>query len=222
LGHFAARKQRGLAGKFGGKRNLRTVLDGFHSKERGEQIRSTGDSAMICQKESVIVRHKRLERRTQLRRSGRRILNEGNLTKTDDHVRQQRLVQRSSRYGKSGGGGRMGMANGIHVRAHPVKQEMHRDFRGKLAKTGELAAIEIRDDKILRGKRTLVYAGGSREDATIVEPHREVPLASDDVAALIHPSPRDADFAAMLFFTLRVAGKNSFRSHGGSLPGPEQ
>src|SRR5436190_20952173 len=46
LGDFAAGEQRGLTSHFRGQRDFRAVLDGFHSKERGEQIRAARYGAM--------------------------------------------------------------------------------------------------------------------------------------------------------------------------------
>ena len=42
---------------------------------------------------------------------------------------------------KTGGGGGMAVADGHHIGAHTVEQEMHREFRRKLAVAGELPPV---------------------------------------------------------------------------------
>jgi hypothetical protein len=72
---------------------------------------------------------------------------------------------------------------------------------------GELPPVEIGDNEIFWRKRALVHAGGSRKNAVTFEPHREVSFTGDDISAFVHPTARDANFPAMLFFALRVAGQ---------------
>jgi hypothetical protein len=84
---------------------------------------------------------------------------------------------------------------------------MDGQFRGKLAMAGELPAVQVGDDEILRSKRALIHASGSGENAVIIEPHGEVSFAGNDVPALVHPAPHDANLAAVLFLALRVTGQ---------------
>src|SRR5712664_2463978 len=107
----------------------------------------------------------------------------------------------------------MRMADGIHIRPHAIEQEMHGDFRRKLAVPGKLPPVQIRNNEILGGKRALVHAGGSGENAVTFEPHGEVSFTGDDISAFVHPAACDANIPAMLFFALHVAWQNGFRSH---------
>jgi hypothetical protein len=97
------------------------------------------------------------------------------------------------------------MADGHHVRPHAVEQEMHRQFRGKFAIAGKLTPVHIGDNQVLRREHALIHAGGSRENAAVIEPHGNVSFTGDDVSALVHPAPGDTDLAAVLLFTFRVA-----------------
>src|SRR5882762_11066860 len=107
----------------------------------------------------------------------------------------------------------MRVADGVHIGPHAIEQKMHGHLRGKLPMPGELPPIQIRNNEILGRKRSLVHTGGSGENAVPVEPHRQVSLTGNDMSAFVHPAARDANLAAMLFYTLRVAWQNGFRSH---------
>ena len=56
-------------------------------------------------------------------------------------------------------------------------------------------------DQIFRRHHAFVHAGGSGENAVVVETDGEVAFAGDNVAALVHPASRDTNVAAMLLFS---------------------
>jgi hypothetical protein len=108
--------------------------------------------------------------------------------------------------GKAGGGWRMGVANGVNIRAHAVKQKVHGQFRGGFAVPSEMATLEVNDDQVIGGEHPFVHARRSGEYPFLVEPHGKIALAGNDVFALVHPAPGNADVRAMLLFGLRGTG----------------
>ena len=82
---------------------------------------------------------------------------------------------------------------------------MHRQFGGDLAIAGELTPMHIGDHQILRREHPLIHAGRSRENAAVIESHRNVSFTGDDMSSLVHPASGNTDLATMLLFTFRVA-----------------
>src|SRR5258707_152250 len=82
-------------------------------------------SAVVGQQQRVIMRHVRLQRGAQFRSSRRSVADERNAAEADDNFRKQSLVESASGDSKSRRCGWVRVANGIHVRAHVVKQEVH-------------------------------------------------------------------------------------------------
>jgi hypothetical protein len=97
------------------------------------------------------------------------------------------------------------MADGVHVRTHPVKQEMHRQLRGDFAIPRKMPPVQVRYHQIFGSKHPLIHASGRGENPAVFQPHGSIAIASHNVFSLIHPPPGDADVAAVLFFALRVA-----------------
>src|SRR5260370_32439625 len=124
---------------------------------------------------------------------------------THYHLGKHGLIQRAPGDCKSGGRGRMSMEDGHHSRANTVEKEMHRQFGGKLAVAGELPAMQIGDDQVSGSEHSFIHAGRSRENTAVIQPHRNVSFAGDDVSALVHPSSGNTNLATVLLFTFRVA-----------------
>jgi hypothetical protein len=99
------------------------------------------------------------------------------------------------------------VANGLDVRTHPVERDVHGNLGREFAFARKLLPFQIGRHQILGGKHAFVHARRRRENAAIVQPHGKVSFAGDDVFTIIHPSPSDTDFAAVLFFALRMAGQ---------------
>src|SRR6266702_4451960 len=171
----------------------------------GKQSRAAGYGAMVGKKERVVVRHKRFDSIAQLLSSRRGILHQGNLSKSHDDFGKQGMIQRASRDRKSGGGGRMAVADSHHIRPHTVEEEMHGQFGGKFAVSGELPAEQIGDDQIVGRELSFIHASRSGENTAVSQPNGNVSFASDDVSAFVHPSSSNADLETVLFFALRVA-----------------
>jgi len=106
------------------------------------------------------------------------------------------------------------VADGVYVRAHAVKQQMHGDFGGKLAFAGKLASFEIRDHEVLRLEHPFIHTSGSCQDAVVVEADGDIAFAGYDEASVVHPLSRGADVAAVLVFAFFVGGPERIRVHG--------
>src|SRR6266849_6097034 len=213
LGDFTTGKQNRLAGQLRGQRDFCEVLDGFHPEEGSEHVRTTRDRTVIGEKKRNVVRHKGLKGGAELGSSRRGVAHQRNLPKADDHFGEQRLVESTTGDGESGCGWRMRVTNGVYVRPHAVEKEMHGDFGRELTITGKLAAVEISDDEIFGRESAFVHAGRCCEDAALVETNGEIALAGDDESTVVHPAPRDANLAAVLFFAFHMAGQKRVRAH---------
>ena len=71
-----------------------------------------------------------------------------------------------------------------------------KDFAAQFAR--DVTAFEIDDHQIFRRQHAFIHARRGRQDALIVEPHRQIAFARDNVAALVHPAPGDTQIDAML------------------------
>ncbi len=151
------------------------------------------------------MRHERLERVGELRRARRGVRRHGNRAQRNDHLRQQRLIQRRVRRRKSAGDRRMGVNDGVDLRAHAINQKVHADFGGGFAFAREFAAFEFDDDDGVRKERALRARARRNEDAPGIQAHRNVALGGYHEAAITEPAPGDAQLAAVIFFGLGVA-----------------
>src|SRR6202158_727452 len=102
------------------------------------------------------MRYVRLERGAELRRSRRSVPDQRNAAKANDNFGKQSLVESAARDGKSRCCGWVRVADGVHVRAHVVKQEMHGQLRRKLAFAGELAPLKVGNHQIFRREHAFV------------------------------------------------------------------
>ena len=110
------------------------------------------------------------------------------------------LVQRAAGDCESRGDGRMGVANGLHVRAHAIKQKMHGDLGRDFAAAGNVHTVQVGDYQIFRRQSAFVDAGGSVDDAAVVEAYGKITFAGHNVAAFVQPSSGNTNIAAMLLF----------------------
>jgi hypothetical protein len=100
----------------------------------------------------------------------------------------------------------MCVTNGVNIRAHAVKQKVHGQLGRRFTGTRDMPAFQVNDDQVIGGEHPFVHARRSGEYAFLVEPHGKIAFAGDDVSALVHPAPGDADVRAMLLFALRGTG----------------
>src|SRR5215469_1020701 len=200
LGDLARREQLRLARQARGKRDLRKVFHGFQSEESRQQIRAAGDDAVVGKQKRIVVWDIRLKDRAEVRRARGGVADKRNLPEAHHDFRKKRLVKPLASGSESGSRRWMGMANGLNVRAHAIKQKVHAGFRRSLSLALQLAPFHVHDDKIIGIHHAFVEAGRSGQDAVAIEANRNISLARHDVAALVHPAANHANVAAVLFF----------------------
>ena len=74
-----------------------------------------------------------------------------------------------ARNGKTGGGGRVAVTNGLHVGSQAIEEKMHSGFGRNLAVALKMAAFHIHDHKIGGRHHAFIDTGRSSENAVGVE-----------------------------------------------------
>ena len=133
LGDFASGEKLRLASESRCQRDFGEVLDDFHAVKGGEQIGSTSDRAVIGEKKRVIVRNVGFEHGAEIGSAGSGVANQRNFAEAYDDFRKKRLIETLTRGSETGGGGRMRMADGLDIRAHLIKEQVHAGFGRNLA-----------------------------------------------------------------------------------------
>ena len=112
----------------------------------------------------------------------------------------QGLGQRNACCGESGGSRRMGVADCLDIRTHAVNQQVHADFAGHVAASGNALAVEINNHHVGWAHRALAEAGGRDQDAVAREPDREIPVHCRHEPPLVeHESVTDNFFPVFAF-----------------------
>ena len=181
------------------------MLDGLHAEKGGEEIRAAGHHAVIGHEDGVVVGNVGLEGGGQLAGAGRAVARQRHLSQSHHHFREQGLIEGAAGGRKTRGGRGMGVADGLHVGAQAVNEQMHGQLGGNLPRAAQRMSLGIGDDQIVGREHAFVHARGRGQDAPGVEAHGEIAFAGDDEAAVVHPAADGADVVAVLFFGFGLA-----------------
>ena len=113
-----------------------------------------------------------------------------------DGLGQEVLIQRDAGHGVGGGGRRMGVHHGVHVRALPVDAHMHFDFGGGVQLALQLVAVGVDFDDHVGGHEALGHAGGGAVIFVLADLDGDIAVVGRDEAVHVNPP---ADFADFLF-----------------------
>src|SRR4029077_7920380 len=95
----------------------------------------------------------------------------------------------------------MGVDDGLNVRAHAIDEQVHPDFAGDVAASGNLlAAVEVDDDHVGRLHGAFADAGGGHEDAVAGEPDGEIAVHGGNEPAFVEHASVTDDFFPMFAF----------------------
>jgi hypothetical protein len=67
---------------------------------------------------------------------------------------------------------------------------MHPDFAGDIAPSGQLSAVKINYDHVLRPHHALAHGGGGTKNAVFIQSDREVSVHGRHVSAFVHHSAK--------------------------------
>src|SRR5262249_20110541 len=86
----------------------------------------------------------------------------------------------------------MRMHHGPDIRPHTVNRGVHGDLGSAVFAPLNLVALHIDDDHVVDMHHALAHAGGSGEDAVLIEADRDVSVIGGHPALLVH-KPADVD-----------------------------
>jgi hypothetical protein len=158
---------------------------------------------MICQEQRVVVRNVGFKDGAEIWCAGSGVTHKGNFAETDNDFGKKGLVEALASSGETGGGGRMGVADGLDIGAHLIEEEVHAGFGRYFAIAIEEVAFHVHDYEITGRHQTLVKASGGGEDTIGVKTDGEVTFRSDNVAAFVEPATNEANIMAVLLFRAR-------------------
>ena len=176
------------------------VLHGFHFHIGARQVFAVSHDSVVRHEYRVVLGHERLECVGQFRRPRRAVLGERNAAEPDHHLTDQRLGQGTPRCSESGSGGRVCVHNSLHVGAQFVNQQMHADFAGNVAASGQLAAFSVNDHQVGGTHSAFAYGRGSNQDTAAVQTNREIAVGGSDEAALMQHAAEIDNFLPIVAF----------------------
>ena len=77
----------------------------------------------------------------------------------------------------------------------------------------QFSSFEVGHNQILWSKPAFAHSGGSGENPVVIQPDGKVAVRGRGVAAPIEPFARRADFAAVIFDGLLMAGRDFVNAH---------
>ena len=182
---LTGREELRLAGEAGSERDFGEVLNDLHAVKSGEEIGATSDRTVIGEEKCVVVGDVRFENGAEIGGAWSGITHKRNFAEADDDFGKEGLIEPLASSRESGCGGRVRVANGLDIRTHLIKEEVHARFRGNTAIATKVTALHIHEDEVVGGHHSFVEASGSGEDAIGIEAEGEIPFAGDDVAAFV-------------------------------------
>jgi hypothetical protein len=90
----------------------------------------------------------------------------------------------------------VGVDDGPDIGAHFVDRDMHHDLRGPLLASGDLVALHIANDQVVRVHHALADARGRTQQTVLVKPNRDIPVVGGHPAFLIHQPSNFDDIQA--------------------------
>src|SRR5437763_14663703 len=100
----------------------------------------------------------------------------------------------------------MRMHDGADIGSHSIAGQGHRDLGSALFPALDLIALHVHDKKVVDMHHTLANAGGSSQDAVLIQPYRDVAVVGSHPSFLVYQA---ADIDDVLpIFLLRLIHRN--------------
>src|ERR1700686_2123468 len=103
----------------------------------------------------------------------------------------------------------MRVHNGLDVGTHAINQQVHADFAGDIAASGDALAVEVNDDHVARAHGAFADAGGRYQNAVSGEPDRQIAVHGCHEPPLVEHSSVADNFIPMFTF-----GRHEYPSGG--------
>ena len=94
----------------------------------------------------------------------------------------------------------MGVDDGLHIRAHPIDQQMHTDFTGNATASSNLFTVQANDDHVGRAHGAFAHACRGDQNPVTREADREISVHGGYKSPFVEHSTVADDFFPMFAF----------------------
>src|ERR1700691_993524 len=145
-----------------------------------------------------MVRNQRFESIGQFRRTRCAITSQGDGSEPNHNLANQRTIQTIARSGKPGCRRRVRVHNSVHVGPHPVNHQVHANLARDSTLARKPLPVHVYNHHVRSAHPTLADAGRGYQEASFVEPDRQVSIGSRNKTVFVQQAAELHNLETML------------------------
>ena len=107
----------------------------------------------------------------------------------------------------------MSVADSVDIGTAAIDEQVHAQFGGGLAASGQALALHVGDHQVVGGHQALAHGRGRGEEARMIQAHGNIAVGGGHEMAGMDPAAGEADVAPVFVLGLAVTVRDGFPDH---------